>query len=199
MAEAAPGELARVRAAADPGHSYHVRKHDALKHERFAVSVTGTSTENGPSPRYDPTQRNRNVIAVHEHLQTERTSGILAYPQTARSPHPCAKPRSIRPRNAQPRSQRQHHIAHTHATLLRGRGSSAGGAHPLSLMQWDRSRPMYDPTTPESLTCMPLSSHGPSCPLHAPLAPDAHTHSPPHERGRMPSRAAGASGHIRIS
>jgi hypothetical protein len=31
------------------------------------------------------------------------------------------------------------------------------------------------------------------------LAPDAHTHSPPHERGRMPSRAAGASGHIRIS
>jgi len=79
-------------------------------------------------------------------------------------------------------------------------------------MQWDRSRPMYDPTTPESLTCMPLSSHGPSCPLHAPeegateaeateeaLAPDAHTHSPPHERGRMPSRAAGASGHIRIS
>ena len=103
-------------------------------------------------------------------------------------------------------------------------------------MQWDRSRPMYDPTKPESLTCMPLSSHGPSCPLHAPeegateaeateegateveamegvrwrgsteavateeaLAPDAHTHSPPHERGRMPSRAAGASGHIRIS
>ena len=144
-------------------------------------------------------------IQRHHATSSETHASAICWPssrivrrsaQTARSPHPCAKPRPIRPRNAQPRSQRQHSTSHTHthATLYPG-----GGAHPLSLMQWDRSRPMYDPTTPESLTCMPLSSHGPSCPLHAPLAPDAHTHAPPHERGLKPSRAAGASGHIRIS
>ena len=97
----------------------------------------------------------------------KRTSGILAYQ------HSTFRKRHGRPTHAQSQGRsvqatlnldhNDNTTSHTHMPT-----KSAGGAHPLSLMQWDRSRPMYDPTTPESLTCMPLSSHGPSCPLHAP-------------------------------